>query len=77
MIFFREEKLYEKYNNQTQIVALPGGVKRNPSEVYDNNGIKKSNSSYFSKVMMDYNSAITCLQGPEVSKVIDIREYTI
>jgi len=75
-INLRENNLYEKYTRQTQIVALPGGIKREGNEINDNKSIRRTrcnSSSHFSKQMLDYSSAVSCLQGPEVN--ISIYQY--
>jgi len=51
---------FKIYDTTTQIVALPGGVKRAPSM---DEGRKKMNNSYTMKIMNDYKSKISCLPG--------------
>ena len=71
---------FSDYNNKTQITSLPGGVKRNKYEIKDNvNFRKKSNYSFYYKLMHDYDlnvhydSPTPILQGYNVNK-FPIRE---
>jgi len=52
----------------TQIVNLPGGIKRNVKEIKDDekSGIKKLNHSNYSKLIKDFKSNIECLPGKMV-----------
>jgi len=53
---------FNVYNKTTQIVTLPGGVKRNSSEINDDNrNYEKNQESYNVKLRKDYSSKIACL----------------
>ena len=54
-----------KYGATTQIMNLPGGVKRKENEIKDdeNLGFKKFNYANCSKLIKDFKSSIHCLPG--------------
>jgi len=56
---------FKKYDSTTQIVNLPGGFKRCQNDINDDKKpvIVKSNQSFSSKVVRDFNSNISCLPG--------------
>ena len=61
---------YSSYGKTTQIVNLPGGVKRNASDINDDGDVSKMKSinkwdkpSYNTKVCKDYKSNVECLPG--------------
>src|SRR5690606_38697217 len=60
---------YKKYDHTTQIVSLPGGVKRSGFEINDDNKpiIRNVNQSNSTKLHRDYNSNITCLPGSMIN----------
>jgi len=48
---------YKKYDTTTQIVALPGGEKRDKNSIKADVKLnKKNNTSYYYKMLRDYNS---------------------
>ena len=61
---------YSSYGKTTQIVHLPGGVKRNVKDINDDGDISKLRAinkwdkpSYNTKVCKDYKSNVECLPG--------------
>lgn len=62
---------YGNYSTTTQIVNLPGGVKRNDNEIKDDRktsrpvsrGEEKQRESYKAKIVNDYYTNISCLPG--------------
>ena len=61
---------YSSYGKTTQIVNLPGGVKRNASDINDDGDVSKIKAinkwdkpSYNTKVCKDYKSNVECLPG--------------
>lgn len=58
------------YDTTTQIVSLPGGVKRNKDDIRDDriNAPQKNISTYSVKLSRDYKSNISCLPGNLVNK---------
>lgn len=58
-----------KYGATTQIMNLPGGVKRKEDEVKDdsNAGFKKLNYANCSKLIKDFKSSIDCLPGKMIN----------
>lgn len=62
---------YGSYSTTTQIVNLPGGIKRNDNEIKDdrrrslpaNRGEEKQRESYKAKIVNDYYTNISCLPG--------------
>jgi hypothetical protein len=58
------------YDTTTQIVHLPGGVKRSNTLINDDgsNNPSKNNQSYHTKVLKDYNSNISCLPGSKINE---------
>jgi hypothetical protein len=58
---------YSKYSNTTQIVGLPGGVKRDKLNIKDDHIIHNNKTQgHFIKQIRDYNSNITCLANKQV-----------
>lgn len=52
---------------------MPGGIKRNDTEIRDN-GVRpltRNNTSYSTKLNRDYNSNITCLPGSMVRPIVE------
>jgi hypothetical protein len=62
--------VYKLYDTTTQIVHLPGGVKRSNTMINDDNSNNpyKNNESYHTKVLRDYNSNISCLPGSKINE---------
>ena len=63
---------FGNYSTTTQIVNLPGGVKRNYNDIKDDTkrvfvdyerGAQTQRESYRAKIMNDYNTNISCLPG--------------
>jgi hypothetical protein len=53
---------YTEYDRTTQIVALPGGIKRDKYKIKDDQKfINKTNQGHIYKIMRDYNSNLGCL----------------
>lgn len=67
---FREVE-FKRYDHTTQIVSLPGGVKRTHTEINDNakEAKIKVHHSYNTKVIRDYNSNISCLPGSRINNL--------
>lgn len=68
----KKQKLYNnysKYNTTTQIANLPGGIKRNNTEIKDDEDFKKFSKkpafdkSCQAKLKMDFDSKISCLRS--------------
>lgn len=59
---------FKKYDNTTQIVSLPGGVKRMEFEIKDDsmNPQIKNYHTYNKKLTQDYGSKITCIPNKQV-----------
>ena len=58
---------YKNYDHTTQIVALPGGQKRDKYSIKDDQKFKnKKNPGHIVKMMRDYNSTIVCLPNTQV-----------
>ncbi len=57
--------MYKKYDHTTQIVSLPGGVKRSNNDIRDDSQTVQARNtpSYCTKLTRDYNSNISCLPG--------------
>lgn len=70
-----KEGEFKKYDNTTQIVALPGGVKRQEFEIRDDSKpiTSKNYQSYSTKLNRDYNSNIACLPGSMVKRQVEER----
>jgi hypothetical protein len=63
---FRKAEL-KKYDHTTQVVCVPGGLKREDRQIKDDKKfINKTNQGHVFKVMRDYNSNINCLNNKEV-----------
>lgn len=58
-----------KYGATTQIMSLPGGIKRVEKEIKDdeNNGFRKLNHANCSKLIKDFKSNIDCLPGKMIN----------
>lgn len=71
-----KEGEYKKYDNTTQIVALPGGIKRNEYEIRDDGKpiTSKNYQSYSTKLNRDFNSNISCLPGSMVRQQVNVEE---
>ena len=69
---FYREVVYKLYDNTTQIVHLPGGVKRTNKLINDDNSANpsKHTESYQKKIIRDYNSNICCLPGSTMNEVV-------
>jgi len=75
---------FKKYDSTTQIILLPGGLKRNLKEINDDNKpfIAKTSQSFNSKITKDYNSNIACLPGSKINtepirktRLISVKRY--
>jgi hypothetical protein len=69
---------FSSYNKTTQIVNLPGGVKRNINDINDDGDIKNMRSlqkwdkpSHNTKIYKDYKSNVACLPGTGTITVLD------
>ena len=69
---------YSSYGKTTQIVNLPGGVKRNANDINDDGDVSKIKAinkwdkpSYNTKVCKDYKSNVECLPGTGTVVVVD------
>ena len=69
---------YSSYGKTTQIVNLPGGVKRNANDINDEGDVSKIKAinkwdkpSYNTKVCKDYKSNVECLPGTGTVVVVD------
>lgn len=63
---------FEQYTTTTQIAHLPGGIKRNSSDISDDSlPLKKnySSTSYRRKQINDYNTNVACLPGCNLNPV--------
>ncbi|MCQ2816181.1 MAG: hypothetical protein MJ252_02835 [archaeon] len=62
---------FDKYIRTSQITNLPGGVKRENTDINDNlsnNEEKKNNSEWFRyKTVNDYQSNVACLPGSKIN----------
>jgi hypothetical protein len=82
-IIINRDVEYKKYDTTTQIVALPGGVKRSHCEINDDSKFAsgKVNQSYSTKLHRDYKSNISCLPGSMINgynerqKHVNIKKY--
>ena len=65
--------MYKLYDNTTQIIHLPGGVKRTNKLINDDNSINpyRNTESYQTKVIRDYNSNISCLPGSKINEAVE------
>jgi hypothetical protein len=53
---------FKKYDKTTQIMTLPGGLKRDSDQIKDDNKpLVRNNTAFTEKVARDYNSNISCL----------------
>ena len=75
--------MYNKYKNASQIINLPGGIKRNSSEINDdkyaicklqNDKILAGNNLFVNKYMNDYCSNIACLTLNKTKELTTIYE---
>ena len=65
-----ETGYYKKYNDESQIANLPGGLKRDENEINDNyykiinqNQVPFTKESQQRKFLMDVHSNVDCLRG--------------
>ena len=71
--------VYSRYNKTTQIINLPGGVKRNLNEINDDKRHYEKRplirwdkpTSYSTKIFKDYKSNVACLPGSGTINVPD------
>jgi hypothetical protein len=63
--------MFKKYDNTTQIVSLPGGVKRHDVDIRDDTRSlhppRINTQSYSTKILRDYKSNISCLPGSQLN----------
>ena len=63
--------MFKKYDNTTQIVSLPGGVKRHDVDIRDDTRSlhppRVNTQSYSTKILRDYKSNISCLPGSQIN----------